>query len=287
MVKVTGRVRTLGHLKAHLDYISRRGRLDVEGPDGAPLPDRTSLRELAEDWLALERMDARRRANSPLSFSIVLSMPRETEALALRDAARAFAATVFGDLRDYALVLHTDADHPHVHLAVQARGADGSRLNPRKADLQAWREAFAEALRDRGVEAEATPRRARGVTRKPETPAIRRLMDRYRAGHGPAPRILRSAYVEAAEAAAGRDSKLRVWEVRLAARQGRIRALYRAQARLLSQTGNFRDADLATALANFVAEMPRPDTRRLQLARELRDRGLRSDVVARNKDRER
>lgn len=46
---------------------------------------------------------------------------------------------------------------------MRALGDHGERLNPRKADLEAWRQAFAQALRDRGVEAEATPRRARGV----------------------------------------------------------------------------------------------------------------------------
>ena len=64
------------------------------------------------------------------------------------------------------MVLHTfetDPDpkpspHPHVHLTVKAVGLDGVRLNPRKADLQRWREGFAEALREHGIEATTTSR---------------------------------------------------------------------------------------------------------------------------------
>lgn len=271
MVKITGRIRTRGHLKAHLDYISRHGRLELEGPDGFPLGDRAGLREVANDWAELDLMDRRRRATSPLSLSIVLSMPKDTDPVVLRDAARAFAWAVFGDQNEYALALHTDEDHPHVHLAVRALADHGGRLNPRKGDLQAWREAFALALRDRGIEAEATPRRSRGVTRKAEKAAIRRVQERHRAGRGPIPTTLRAAYVEAVSAASGRDTALRPWELRLAARQARVRGLYQAQAQLLRSTGDPRDKLLAEALDRFVAEMPKPGSRRLALARELRE----------------
>src|SRR3546814_1171134 len=64
------------------------------------------------------------------------------------------------------LALHTDTDHPHVHLTVATEGADGTRFNPRKADLHHMRETFAHELRARGVAAEATPRRARGHVQK-------------------------------------------------------------------------------------------------------------------------
>jgi len=63
--------------------------------------------------------------------------------------------------------MHTDEQHPHVHLTVQMRGFSGERLNPRKADLQRWRETFAECLLDEGIDCVATPRkegnRAKGL----------------------------------------------------------------------------------------------------------------------------
>ena len=52
--------------------------------------------------------------------------------------------------------------NPHVHLTVKAESKHGKRLNPRKADLRRWREVFAEQLRERGIDAEATRQVARG-----------------------------------------------------------------------------------------------------------------------------
>ncbi len=99
------------------------------------------------------------------AFHLILSMPTQTDPLAVQRAARAFATREFSTSQ-YAMVLHTfetDPDpnpsrHPHVHLTVKTAGLDGIRLNPRKADLQRWREGFAEALRDQGIDATTTSR---------------------------------------------------------------------------------------------------------------------------------
>lgn len=65
-----------------------------------------------------------------------------------------------GDVGDrgVAKLLSPDAN---VHMSICALGHSGERLNSKKADLETWRQVFASELRDRGVEAEATPRRAR------------------------------------------------------------------------------------------------------------------------------
>jgi hypothetical protein len=64
------------------------------------------------------------------------------------------------------MVLHDHQANPHVHLSVRAESRQGQRLNPRKADLQRWRETFAEKLRGWGIEAEATCQVTRGELRK-------------------------------------------------------------------------------------------------------------------------
>ncbi len=64
----------------------------------------------------------------------------------------------------YALVLHTDQDHPHVHLVVKAVSEEGKRLNIRKATLREWGGLFAQHLRAHGVAANATERAVRGQT---------------------------------------------------------------------------------------------------------------------------
>lgn len=271
MVKVTGSTRDPAHLQAHLDYVSRNGALEVESPDGWPVLGRAAVRELAVDWGSAALLDSRRRANTPVSLSLVLSMPPNTDPYVVRDAARAFAAERFGERFDYVLVLHTDEPHPHVHLAIRTLGHSGERLNLRKADLEAWRQTFAAALRDRGVEAEATPRRARGLTRKPERMPIRQIRERAEAGRGPVGRVQRSVYQTAARAAFGGETTPTAWEAALLKRQQRIRALYLGQARLLQTSTDPADQQLGREVEAFVRDMPAPDTERLSLARDLRE----------------
>jgi len=274
MVKVTGRTRDPGHVRAHLDYISRNGELEAEDRDGALITGRLAIRELADDWSAIALADSRRRASTPFSVSVVLSMPAETDPATVRDAARAFAREVFADRFDYVFALHTDAQHPHVHLAVRALGDQGERLNPKKADLETWRQVFAQALRDRGVEAEATPRRARGVTRKAERTPLRKIRERHEAGQGEAAKVRRAAYREAASAAFKGETARTPWETRLLERQNKVRSLYLAQAQLLRRSPDPSDRALGARVEAFVHSMPRPDSQRLALARELRRANL-------------
>jgi hypothetical protein len=270
MVKVTGRTRDPAHLKAHLTYITRNGELPAEDRDGLLIVGRREVVELARDWAAVQLNDSRRRERSPFSVGIILSMPQGTDAFRLRDAAREFARSAFGERFDYVFALHTDASHPHVHLTVRALGDHGERLNPKKADLEAWRQSFAQALRDRGIAAEATPRRARGVTRKAERTPIRKIRERAEAGRGLAGWVRRAAYHEAAGLAFGGAARASPWDDRIVQRQRRVRALYLGQARLLQASDNPSDRALGRAVEDFVKGMPAPDTQRLALARELR-----------------
>jgi hypothetical protein len=101
------------------------------------------------------------------AFNIMLSMPRGTDPLAVQRAAREFAHIELADHK-YVMVLHDHQANPHVHISVRAASKHGKRLNPRKADLQRWRETFAQKLRGWGVEAEATRRSGRAYGRNDE-----------------------------------------------------------------------------------------------------------------------
>ena len=273
MVKITGRTKGRAHLEAHLAYISREGSLPLEGRDGEQLIGLKEVRELGSDWAA---ENIATRWDAPLSLSVVLSMPPGTSHVGVRDAARAFAAETFGERFDYAFALHTDADHPHVHLAVRMLGRDGERLNPRKADLDQWRQTFARTLRDREIAAEATPRRTRGVVRKPEVMSVRKLRERYERHGAPPPRVMSAAREEAWKIAEGELRVERPWETAIAARQGEIRSFYLGQAEALERATDERSRLLARSLRDFVSAMPSVATRRnawVQAARfELRDR---------------
>src|SRR4029077_20079428 len=97
-----------------------------------------------------------------LVHNIVLSMPQPTPPHKVLKAARSFARERFGAQHPYAMALHTDQEHPHVHLVVKAEGRDGRRLHIDKATLREWREHFAQLMRDQGVAANATSRVVRG-----------------------------------------------------------------------------------------------------------------------------
>jgi len=270
MVKVAGRTRDGARLRAHLDYISRNGQLELEGADGALIVGRRDVVDLADDWSTAALVDKPRRKDAPVSHSIILSMPAGTNEIAVRDAARSFAADMFAGRHDYVFTLHTDTPRPHVHLSICSRGHAGERLNPKKADLELWRQTFAQALRDRGVEAEATPRRARGITRKAERTPLRRIRERHEAGIGDTAKVRGSAYRDAARAAFKGETAPTPWELRMLKRQAKVRSLYLAQAQLLRRSSDPAERTLGATVEAFVRSMPRPDSQRLALARVLR-----------------
>jgi hypothetical protein len=167
MVKVTGGGRGMGAIAAHFRYITKNGRLAIEDDRGVVERGKDALREIERQWqfsgARIEREGHRREA-----FNIMLSMPRGTDPRAVQQAAREFARIEFADHR-YVMVLHKHQANPHVHLSVKAESKQGRRLNPRKADLQRWRETFAERLRERGIDAEATRQATRGEVRNRES----------------------------------------------------------------------------------------------------------------------
>ncbi|MDQ1153061.1 relaxase/mobilization nuclease domain-containing protein [Brevundimonas sp. SORGH_AS_0993] len=277
MVKITGRTRDGAHLMAHLDYISRNGALALEGLDGERLDGREPIRDLARDWAEDFALEPGRRRDASITLSIVLSMPAGTDAVRLHDAARAFAAGTFGERFPYVFALHDEGRHPHVHLTVRRLGRDGERLNPRKADLQVWREGFARALRDRSIEAEATPRRTRGVTRKAERTPIRKMRERFMAGRGALPEVLAAGYRAALTPGGGEAP----WLGAIRTRELAIRRVLVAEAVRLSRSERSHDRALAALVERFVRDRPAPMTR----DEELRERQGRRHHADRTRDR--
>jgi len=164
LVRISGGGRGMRAIRAHLDYISRHGRLALLDQDGELVRGREALAWLAYEWQS-GGMPIAERCGRREALNIVLSMPAGTDAGALLGAAREFARDEF-DGHQYALVLHRyeedpgrhPSPHPHVHLCVKMAAEDGRRLNPRKADLRRWRARFAERLREHGIEAAASGR---------------------------------------------------------------------------------------------------------------------------------
>ena len=171
---------------AHFSYISRKGEFAIETDEGERIVGRDAQKDLLMDWhLELstgqyrapreERKTARR---TKLVHNIVLSMPFPTPPEKVLAAARAFGREKFGHQHRYAMVLHTDQKHPHVHMVVKAESEHGRRLHIDKEMLRHWREDFARMMREQGIAANATSRVLRGRTRGKMRDAIYRSHQR-------------------------------------------------------------------------------------------------------------
>ncbi|MGE0315910.1 MAG: hypothetical protein AB7P21_30205 [Lautropia sp.] len=195
MLKVSSAGRSGSRIVANLKYISRRGQIELEDQDGRVYAGKHAVADVFDSWqdehpIPMQEAvvvagsgdasaeEVSRRGGRRESLQIVLSMPVGTPHVELQRAVREFAGDAFGG-HQFAMAFHTfDTDpdpnpspHPHVHLTVKAVSRSGKRLNPRKADLQVWREAFAKRLRDNGVDAVATSRVVRGQRNPGVSPA--------------------------------------------------------------------------------------------------------------------
>lgn len=173
-----------GSVQKHIDYIGRKGELELETDDGSQMQGKGVGKELVEEWdLDLETYcresefaKTRGRAAPKLVHKLMFSMPPGTPPKGVFAAARHFAREEFALKHRYVMVLHTDEPHPHVHMIVKAVSEQGVRLNIRKATLREWRSRFAYHLRQEGIAANATERFVRGETKPNKLDGIYRPM---------------------------------------------------------------------------------------------------------------
>jgi hypothetical protein len=284
MVKVSGGGRDVGGVEAHLRYIGRHGKLPLETDEGLAQQGRGAAREIATDWqLELCRSQykpkpaqGQKDTRAKLVHNIVLSMPAGTPPEKVLAAARVFARENFALRYRYAMVLHTDQPHPHVHLVVKCEHEfePGKRLYIRKDTLRQWREQFAALMREQGVAANATPRQVRGQVRKPYRDAIHHRLRALRT-FGQLPPSDRAKHQSPKTSTFMRAKLESVLQVLRSGRgaldagqeamQGTRREVavdWRATADALRRQG---EGDLAAQVDRFVARMPpvRTDARRM------------------------
>ncbi len=265
MVKVLSRASN--DLKAagkHIDYITRKGELGLETDDDTRL-EPVSGKALMEEW-DLDLDDVRRQSTlsvasgrepPKLVHKLLFSMPPGTPPDKVLTAVRNLAREEFWGQHRYALVLHTDEAHPHVHLVLKAMSEQGVRLNIKKATLRHWRSEFARHLRVLGVAANATERAVRGEGKKGKKDGI------YRAGLRGHSTFLRArAEAVAAELFKGRiqlePGKRKIVETRKQVETG-----WRNLGEALAQRGQL---DLAKQVRRFVETMPPVHTEKEALA---------------------
>lgn len=256
MVKVlTKGGQNLSALRRHVSYLSRGGDLDIETDDGERASGKDAQKNLLDEW-DLD-LDERRRRNELSAISsrrapkhvhkLMFSMPPGTPPEKVLVAVRNFAREEFALQHRYAMVLHTDEPHPHVHVLVKAVSEQGERLNIRKETLRRWRAEFARHLRALGVQANATERAVRGAVRTPKPDGIYRAMLRGQSTHMKT--RIRAAAVEMLEGVRrvepGKDS--------LNATRASVLSGWRAVAGALELSGH---ENLAARVEEFLSTMP-------------------------------
>jgi hypothetical protein len=269
MVKVLSRGgQDLKAIGRHLGYLNRGGELEIETDDGQHLSGKGVEKELLEDWdLDLEehrrKADLESRSSRPpskLVHKVMFSMPAGTPPDKVLAAVKNFAREQFALKHRYAMALHTDEPHPHVHMVIKAMSEQGLRLHIRKATLRGWRREFARNLRALGIAANATDRGVRGESQSPKRDGIYRAERRGESHHTRA----RTEAV-AAELLKGNlriePGKARLLETRREVEQGWL-----AVSEILAAEGR---KGLAERTAQFVEQFPPPITERERIAKML------------------
>ena len=249
VVKVTGRQRGGAHVKAHLDYIGRKGDVEIETCDGEILTNKDDIAERAAEWSDSLQWRSRPTVSS---VSLIFSMPEGTDPYKVLGAVRELAHAELSDNHDYVLALHTDTPRPHVHLTVQAEGLDRTRFNPRPVQLNRFRERFARELRERGVAAEATPRRARGKGVAGSSMALVKIRARLRTGGSHQITQSDRRTNEHAIAVANGQDQLPPFIAAGTVRWDEIRRAYEQTAAALEATGQVDDRGLASDVRTFL-----------------------------------
>jgi len=270
MVKVLSRGgQDLKAIGRHLGYLNRGGDVDIETDDGQRLSGKGIEKELLEDW-DLDLEEHRRKADleswstrppPKLVHKLMFSMPAGTPPDKVMGAVKSFAREEFGLRHRYAMVLHTDEPHPHVHMVVKAVSEQGIRLNIRKATLREWRRGFARHLRALGVAANATDRGVRGASQSPKLDGIYRAEQRGESRHS-----LARAEAVAAELLKG-NLRVETGKARLLETRREVERGWWAVSDILVTDGR---PELAAQVRRFSAEMPPPRTEREATAEVVR-----------------
>jgi hypothetical protein len=245
-------------------YIGRDGRLGVEMDDGQWIAGKEFQKQIVLDWdldlMAHRRQDAQSvrgiRRPAKLVHNLIFSMPPGTPPEKVLRAVRRLAENEFALNHRYAMALHTDEPHPHVHLVVKAVSEHGERLNIRKATLRDWRQQFAARLREQGVAANATERAVRGQSRTATRDGFYRTMRRKQSTRD------HEETLAIANKSPGIIQRHASGKQKLVQTRSAVMAGWNAVAHLLHTEG---DHKLAEGVRLFMAQMAPPKTDQEQL----------------------
>lgn len=157
VVKISGSSKGVNKAQSHADYIGRNGKVEIEDQDGNKYNGKNEQKALLGAWKAQGMHDNHETGSRKEAFHFVFSMPKGTNADAMKTAVRNLIKEEF-DGHQYFMAQHLDTDSPHCHVLLNATNDKGERLNPRKQDLHNYRVSFVAKLKEQGIEATATRR---------------------------------------------------------------------------------------------------------------------------------
>ena len=163
--------------------VYRLNRLVERGPatddQDKPLSNVADVAVAAREWNRTLRSQSSRD-----TMHLIISAKADTDADALKSAARAFLHDRFGDHK-FMFGIHTDKQdqgHIHAHAIITVRSESGQKLHPGRETFRDWRAAYAEHAQAQGLKIVATSARERASSQSygPKDKAIVETADRPR-----------------------------------------------------------------------------------------------------------
>jgi len=172
-------------MRDQMSYLSKDGDAKLERSEryfGIEL-DEASQERLINSW----GLSGETRTQSDKTTHIVVSFPSDTDHDAAYRAGRAWAEEMFasgkyGDVFDYYTAFHTDRAHPHIHVVINRRGmVNGDWLKISRVsqfNYDEFRAVQVEVAAREGIQLDASPRYARGLSDRPVPDAEIRRAER-------------------------------------------------------------------------------------------------------------
>ena len=249
-------VKSAHHLQESGRYISRNGKLECEDDEGQVLAGTEAIDDRMRSWVEDEELYQQTGAGRPsdkLARRFIVSTPPGTDPEALKKVVRDFTEAEFKSRGfEFIWTIHTDKAHPHAHVLIKNRAADGKRLHYSNQELRAMRERFCVIAERYGIDLNATSRAVRGRTKRAKP--IERVYQEQRGSQHIYEKYRIEEFVKALKE--GRD--LDEPELMKKVRMTRTEILKNAAEYVeeLRQTGKPEDLTLAASIEKKISEMP-------------------------------
>lgn len=160
VIKITGNSKNFQKWKAHFNYVTRKGELEVVESELYKYQGKEELKQFQEFFNDSgenipNESQTKKERREVLHFVFSMKEHEATPSDKLLSAVLKTMKEKYPNNASYA-VFHGDTDNPHIHCDLKISGIDGNRIDVRKKDLEQLRKNFAKNLNDLGIEAYAT-----------------------------------------------------------------------------------------------------------------------------------